>query len=106
MLLIVLLVGDLIAPSGRGSSVSSEGEGRNFSHANDGGQGEGADSRPSVSLRRGGESPPFDTDVRSDGVLQWARNKREKLWRSRGEVAMQYTYSFVYVRGLKDYVPR
>ena len=32
----VLLVGDLIAPSGRGSSVSSESEGRDFSHTNDG----------------------------------------------------------------------
>ena len=32
----VLLVGDLMAPSGRGSSVSSESEGRDFSHANDG----------------------------------------------------------------------
>lgn len=32
----VLLVGDLIAPSGKGSSVSSESEGRDFSHANDG----------------------------------------------------------------------
>ena len=36
MLLAVLLVGDLIAPSGKGSSVSSESEGRDFSHANDG----------------------------------------------------------------------
>ena len=36
LLLIVLLVGDLIAPSGKGSSVSSESEGRYFSHANDG----------------------------------------------------------------------
>ena len=65
----VLLVGDLIAPSGKGSSVSSESEGRDFSHANDGGQGGGADSRPSVSLRRGGESPPFDTAVRGEVVL-------------------------------------
>ena len=32
----VLLVGDLIAPSGKGSSVSSESDGRDFSHANDG----------------------------------------------------------------------
>ena len=31
------------------------------------GIGRGADSRPSVSLRRGGESPPFDTDMRSEG---------------------------------------
>ena len=36
MLLIVLLVGDLIAPSGKGSSVSSESEGSNFSHVHDG----------------------------------------------------------------------
>ena len=36
LLLMVLLVGDLMAPSGKGSSVSSEGEGRDFSHANDG----------------------------------------------------------------------
>ena len=32
----VLLVGDLIAPSGKGSSVSSEGEGRDFSQENEG----------------------------------------------------------------------
>ena len=79
MLLIVLLVGDLMAPSGRGSSVSSESEGRDFSHANDGELGEGADSRPSVSLRCSGESLPFDTAVRGEVVLQWARNEREKV---------------------------
>ena len=32
----VLLVGDLMAPSGKGSSVSSEGEGRDFSQENEG----------------------------------------------------------------------
>ena len=32
----VLLVGDLMAPSGKGSSVSSESEGSNFSHVHDG----------------------------------------------------------------------
>ncbi len=68
MLLIVLLVGDLMAPSGKGSSVSSESEGSNFFHAHDRDR-EGADSRPSVSLRCGGESPPFDTAVRGEVVL-------------------------------------
>ena len=43
------------------------------------GIGRGADSRPSVSLRRGGESPPFDTAVRGEVVLQLARNEREKV---------------------------
>ena len=32
----VLLVGDLMAPSGKGSSVSSESEGRDFSQENEG----------------------------------------------------------------------
>ena len=36
LLLIVLLVGDLMAPSGKGSSVSSESEGRDFSQENEG----------------------------------------------------------------------
>jgi len=75
----VLLVGDLMAPSGKGSSVSSESEGRDFSHANDGELGEGADSRPSAGLRCGEESPPFDTAVRGEGGLQLTRNEREKV---------------------------
>jgi len=36
----VLLVGDLIAPSGKGSSVSSKSEGRDFSQENEGNKAE------------------------------------------------------------------
>ena len=75
----VLLVGDLIAPSGRGSSVSSESEGRDFSHANDGDRVEVR----ILALRRvydvAEKALPFDTAVRSEVVLQWARNKRGKV---------------------------
>ena len=69
MLLIVLLVGDLMAPSGKGSSVSSESEGRDFSHANDGGQGGGADSRLSAGSVVWRRKPYVDTDVREEVML-------------------------------------
>ena len=71
------------------------------------GIGRGADSRPSVSLRRGGESPPFDTDMRSEGGgCNGLETSEKKLRRSREKVAKHYAYSFIYVRGLKDYVQR
>ena len=48
----------------------------------------------------------FATAVRGEVVLQLAQNEREKLRRSRGKVPKEYGYSFVYMRGLRDYVPR
>ena len=68
MLLIVLLVGDLMAPSGKGSSVSSESEGSNFFHAHDGDR-EGGGFSPfgeSTAWRR---KPRVDTAVRSEVML-------------------------------------
>ena len=49
-------MGDLIAPSGKGSSVSSESEDRDFSHANDGGIGS-----PDILMR---PSKPITDDIR------------------------------------------
>ena len=68
-----------MAPSGKGSSVSSESEGRDFSHANDGGQGGGADSRLSAGSVVWRRKPYVDTAVRGEVVLQLARNEREKV---------------------------
>ena len=95
-----------MAPSGKGSSVSSESEGRDFSQENEGNKTEVR----TLALRR-----VCDVAEKALPLIRLGGEKRccngletseKKLWRSREKVAKHYAYSFVYVRGLKDYVPR
>lgn len=95
-----------MAPSGRGSSVSSESEGSNFFHAHDGDREEVR----ILALRRVyGVAEKAQRLYGCEGRMwcyNWLETSEKKLRRSRGKVAKHYAYSFVYVRGLKDYVPR